>query len=89
MSLSLKLKYTNLRDDVLVGFSHAMEDAMARNHADDADPPVMWNSLKLGLSNNRITENGMTRLVETIGRCCPHLKRLHLNLSHNDIRCLS
>ena len=82
MALTLKLKYTNLRDEVLIGLSYAMED-----QADDAGrPDVMWTSLTLGLSNNHLTENGMTRLVETIGRCCPRLKQLHLNLSHNDIR---
>ena len=44
--------------------------------------PVAWRDVKLGLSRNSITDEGLTRMIQSLGRC-PQLVQLTLDLTFN------
>ena len=78
--LQLKLDGTRASDNVILGMVCAIEASLT------TDQPVAWRDVKLGLARNLITDEGLTSMIRSLGRC-PQLVRLTLDLTENqDIR---
>ena len=75
--LRLILDGTGASDEVVLGMVCAVEASLL------TDQPVAWRDVNLGLARNLITDNGLTAMIRSLGRC-PQLVQLTLDLTEND-----
>ena len=74
--LHVKLENTNADDRLVRGLVSAVEASLISKH------PVAWRDLTLGLAHNLITDQGLTLMIHSLGRC-PQLAQLTLDVSRN------